>query len=739
MPEPNSRARDISALPDAAWERLDALPTPSALAMRLLSTAHDERSSACDLVDIIRHDSALTAKVIALCRRGPRGRQLEVGSLDRAVVLLGFETVRGAALAVEFVGSLGHAASGTSGFDPLRFWRHALAKAIVAESAAKLARGAHPGRAFVAGLLHDLGAMSIAKAMPALFDRACDDAERTGRPLDDMCIATMGISCAAAGARLALRWNLPEELVEAIRLRGTDALAAEGPHRITVLLAELADRTVRRRHLGGAGFGPSGDGPQCIATALAIDPVRLAASLEGLFDEVAARAEALDLSTSTSANLVAEAIERANRRFEATQRSLCCGDATEDFDSAADPASTLGLIVRSIARLSGHRDRLLTVSAAAENGRADVREFGPDGELVAGRVAGEGDADGAIASKRWCDVRAPKGRPGSLVLSCRGSTIAILHRADGEVLSSTALAQAPTSLWAFALASSVERMRAARSAERAAEALRALSLARDRMVRDRTLASVGEIAAGLAHELNNPLTVVSGRAQLLRKSIDAASATGLDEIINAAERASDLVSQLLRTVRPNRPIVRATNASEIIALAIRFLPSPDGTVSGTADTSDGPSRIDVRIDGAGAAPPDCLADPAQAADALAEVLQNALVASRGGRVEVRAQNDPRDGRCLIAVRDTGPGFSDKALAHALDPFFSERPSGRNAGLGLSKARSMAEAAGGSIELRNAPEGGAIVTIALPPAGNNGRADERGEDRTTPGRNRREAA
>jgi C4-dicarboxylate-specific signal transduction histidine kinase len=92
---------------------------------------------------------------------------------------------------------------------------------------------------------------------------------------------------------------------------------------------------------------------------------------------------------------------------------------------------------------------------------------------------------------------------------------------------------------------------------------------------------------------------------------------------------------------------------------------------------------------------------------------------------------------VISVQDTGPGFSDRALVHALDPFFSERRSGRGAGLGLCKARSIIEAAGGRLELRNAPAGGAIVTIALP--ADNQKADGRGEGRASTPRQRRSAA
>jgi signal transduction histidine kinase/HD-like signal output (HDOD) protein len=741
-------------------ERLDALPSPSPLAMRLLAVAQDDASSARDLVEIIRQDAALTSRILSLCRRGPRGRQLDIASLDRAVVLLGFGAVRSAALSVEFAGTIGGAtASQPVGFDPMRFWRHALAKALVAEIGARLGRGGLAARAFVAGLLHDLGALGLSRAAPALFDRACEESERRALALDCVTREIIGIGVIEAGARLAARWSLPEELCETLRQRGVPRGSITGSHRQLILFAELADLVVRRRHLGGAGFAPEahdeGDPIAPLLRELEIDPVKFFSAIEGLFEEVAARAESLGLSNATPAAIAADAIDRATRRATVVRRPDPSLDAIGELDAAGDPVATIGCIVRAIRLLHGGGDRLLVVTPGHDGARAEVREFDADGQLLAGRVAGEGDLDGSIAARRWAELRRgghAGGAPaGSLVLACRGVTVATMYRSEGEVLSAAVVERAPLALWAFALASSVDRQRAQRAAERSAEALRALGIARERLVRDRTLASLGEITAGLAHELNNPLTIVSGRAQLLRRSArDAALVTGLEEIASAAERASDLVGRLLRVARPAAAILRPTRASEIIDLALRFLPLDsrgNNAVLGLAAQSEDATdrrlfpaeRVRIAEADAGLAPLHCLADPAQAADALAEVFQNALDAAPEGCVEVSVQEAAREGRCQITVRDVGAGFSDRALRHALDPFFSERRSGRGAGLGLAKARSIIEAMGGSITLKNATDGGGLVTIELPVADHHIRSDVRGEERSRQEGLKREAA
>jgi signal transduction histidine kinase/HD-like signal output (HDOD) protein len=716
---------------EALLERLDALPTPSPLALRLAQAAADDAGSARELVELIRQDSALTARILSLCRRGPRGRAFDVASLDRAVVLLGFGAVRAAALAVEFVGGL--APRSGDGFDSERFRRHALAKALTADSLGRRIPGCSGGRGFVAGLLHDLGALALHRAAPALFDAACVEAEHSGRPLETVVAERLGLGLAAAGARLAARWNLPEELRVAIAFRGEAASIAPESHRRLALLAELADRAVRGMHIGGDGFGPSSD-PQlerldAIAAALGVELGAVHEYADGLFEELAARGASIGLSSTDAARLAGVALERARIRLSRLQARIDrvppAADDIEELDAAGDPVATLGAIVRSIARRSGRRERLLVVSPRREDDRADLREFDAAGLVLASRVAGKGDADGRRAAARWCELRAVGASPGRLELGLRGAVLATILRAEGEVLDGAALAAAPVALWSHALAASIDRERSRRAADSVAEAARLEALLRERDLSDRVRASALRIAGGLAHELNNPLCIVSGRSQLLATRAPGAAAD-CAEIVAAAERASSIVTELLRVLRAAPAAVRECDASEIVERAVAMIAEA--------------LRERVQYETAQLASLRCAADPAQIAEALAEALENALHADPKGVVRVEAHLDLRGGRLTLAVRDAGPGFSASALRHAFDPFFSDRPAGRGAGLGLTRARSLVEASGGTIEVRNvggnaggrggereAGVGGAIVTIVLP-AGSPGRSDDRGEGR-----------
>ncbi len=88
-------------------DRLDQLPSPSAVATRLITLLDDESASSRDVIDLVSTDPALSAKVVSMCARSPRGRSLGISSLDRAVVLLGFDAVRSAALSVRLFETVG--------------------------------------------------------------------------------------------------------------------------------------------------------------------------------------------------------------------------------------------------------------------------------------------------------------------------------------------------------------------------------------------------------------------------------------------------------------------------------------------------------------------------------------------------------------------------------------------------------------------------------------------------------
>lgn len=229
-----------------------------------------------------------------------------------------------------------------------------------------------------------------------------------------------------------------------------------------------------------------------------------------------------------------------------------------------------------------------------------------------------------------------------------------------------------------------------------------------RLTRTARLNSLGELAAGMAHELNQPLTAVIASTQAARLLLDdePLPRATLDEALararDQARRAADVVARLRRLVE--RPQGAAANRPVALGDAVR------GTL-GLLQPELGRLALRPRIDDAGAT---VAADPVALEQILYNLLSNALqamvdvpVAQRRLTVSIRAQ----DGRGLLRLRDGGPGLAPQVMAHLFEPFNSARPGGL--GLGLTLCESLATTMGGTLTAQNLPRHGAEFVLTLP--------------------------
>jgi HD-like signal output (HDOD) protein len=163
---------------DLILQQLEDLPTLPAVAVRVLEVASNETSSAIDVVRLIESDPSLTARILQLVHRADVGVRGEVNSVERAVVLLGFEAVRSAVLALSVFEVFRESDKPLSSqFRRDEFWKHCVAAACAAELiAAELHdKSINPSEAFVCGLLHDLARLrsmlACQRALAALWKR----------------------------------------------------------------------------------------------------------------------------------------------------------------------------------------------------------------------------------------------------------------------------------------------------------------------------------------------------------------------------------------------------------------------------------------------------------------------------------------------------------------------------------------------------------------------------------------
>ena len=252
------------------------------------------------------------------------------------------------------------------------------------------------------------------------------------------------------------------------------------------------------------------------------------------------------------------------------------------------------------------------------------------------------------------------------------------------------------------------------SARRLQRVVDDLKATQEELVRGETLRAMGQLAAGMAHHLNNLFAVILGRTELLMGAAETPARRSLEIIRRAAEDGADVARRVQRFSRLH-PLSEPT-AVDLNQLAVAVV---ELTESRRQDEAQSGRRIEVAME-PGRVPP-AVGETAPVREALMNLLLNAMDAMPdGGRATIRTWVEGNRVRCAVA--DTGIGMSDDVRRRALQPFFTTKGP-KSTGLGLSVAYGAVQRYGGGLEIDSAPERGTTVTISLPvaperPAGEN---------------------
>jgi PAS domain S-box-containing protein len=236
------------------------------------------------------------------------------------------------------------------------------------------------------------------------------------------------------------------------------------------------------------------------------------------------------------------------------------------------------------------------------------------------------------------------------------------------------------------------------------EANRRLVAEQVRRIQSEKMSSVGALAAGVAHEINNPLSGVMGLVKALEGgAVTAERQAGyFTAIRDGLERMRTTVRSLLDFSQPRADLRAEVDAHDVVAGCLRLV-GPAGRERG------------VDVVATGGPPAIVVADRGQLMQALVNVLMNAIEASQpGSPVTIEVGTVPA--RVEIRVTDRGVGIPAENLAVVADPFFSTKPEGEGAGLGLTTALGIVHAHGGELAIDSTPGAGTTVTLALPAAG-----------------------
>jgi signal transduction histidine kinase len=217
------------------------------------------------------------------------------------------------------------------------------------------------------------------------------------------------------------------------------------------------------------------------------------------------------------------------------------------------------------------------------------------------------------------------------------------------------------------------------------------------------LAALAEMAAGAGHEFNNPLAVISGRAQLLlTEETDPRRRKALETIIGQTQRVHRMIVDLMFFARPPVPERKPVAVTEIVDRALAAVQRDAERLKVTLTATVPPNL------------PSTEGDIAQLASAIECIVQNSLEATpENGSVQIAVEPGER-GTIQFKISDTGRGITDDQRQHIFEPFYSGREAGRGLGMGLPKAWRIVQNHQGEIVVPSTmPDGGTTVIVRLP--------------------------
>jgi two-component system sensor histidine kinase HydH len=224
---------------------------------------------------------------------------------------------------------------------------------------------------------------------------------------------------------------------------------------------------------------------------------------------------------------------------------------------------------------------------------------------------------------------------------------------------------------------------------------------KEEVARSQRLASLGSLAAGVAHEIRNPLSSIKGFATYFRERYrDVPEDSGTADImIQEVDRLNRVITQLLEFARPMTLQRVPVSVAEAAERAVRVI---------AAQAREKNIAIEIKIS---ADLPAIKADPDRLQQVFLNLYLNALAAmEKGGVLTTMAATDP-DGTVQVRIADTGTGIPADDLERVFDPYYTTKPSGT--GLGLAIVHKIVEAHGGDIRLESEPGKGTVVTFRIP--------------------------
>jgi len=735
----------------AILQQIEALPSLPSVANTILEQVLTQEFEHSKLARIIETDPALTVKILDHANSATYISRGQVSQVEQGLNRLGSKVVQALMLSVLIKDSL-IKGDKKAGSIHATLWKHSLATAVYASLIAARTYPDLVGEAFGAGIMHDIGRIFLQLHVQEEYEQVAERMEELYEPVLDAEQEVFKTDHTSVGRWIAQKWKLPASMSDTIWLHhhSASALAALKANTPLVAIVSLANLLAhatlmdstrvmardKQRQTGlqeMLGLGDKEMQSICAAFAPAFaeraEPFDLDGDQVGLFLSSLQKANQLLMRMSLD-------LEQANGRLEDANRFTGLGSKVglkmsksrtpdEVFESAAlCMQENVGIrggfvywivpserIMQGLIWNGSGGQRVITYSLDGDglpalNGGTALPET-IKAIVMSHHERHEGASlmDRELRLKQFFVVRGYCLFP--LVGNDFTGEMCILrsHTRPPKMTPQEYMGYSQVSCVASA---TLDRVRLFDNLQiRADELSHALWKNQQinlQLLQTERLAAVGQLAAGAAHEINNPLAIISARTQLLEnREQDEKKRKDLHQISEQIERISAILQSLMGFARPNAPQVTKVDLNVLLLKII-----------GLVDSIFHTHRIPI-IHQLAPELPLILADANQLEQVFLNLIINAQHAmeKEGGVLTISSVFLPDGKRISVSVKDTGCGIAPEDLSRIFDPFFSTKSEGKGTGLGLSTAYGIVTNHYGEVKVVSEMGKGTEMVVILP--------------------------
>ncbi|MFP4480516.1 MAG: HDOD domain-containing protein [Desulfohalobiaceae bacterium] len=727
--------------------KIQDLPTLPGVAVQALEAAMQDEVNISKLAGIIESDPALSMKLLKLVNSPKHNLAQKISTVHQAASYLGLTTLRCCLLGVitqDYLPQnkpdlLEHQKS---------LWSHSLACAVAAQLIAQKTYPELQQEAFLAGILHDIGKAVILLALPQEYIQIQNSSQCTYQKE----LEVLGCTHSQVGKWLASKWSLPERLVQTIHYHHHPPISLQQVklHQELLWIIMLANQLAHDFFLDKESFFWN-QGNHHLMNLLGLRQMDLEQINYQISSSYSQRAHLFELESDLE-QILMPVLQRARQELSSISLQL------DQERSNLASANRLLTLSKEMALEVGRAD------SAQDIFRRAARTFLEWDRFQAG-VIYTVDMENKVLegqvwlkskqSRRFCCFLNTQGEPiwdqqnQNLPSSLKEiiasyykriphlgpfqdmpEPVSIQYQAPFYILPLTSYKNNIQGELVLAPKQSLERLgrddcialqqitglllsalEKARVQENLEVRKEELSLAlwknqqmNQELMQTERLAAVGQLAAGAAHEINNPLAIINARAQLMQLQEDNPNKQyQFKQITEQIERISSILTNLMDFARPSPPQLQEV-----------YLPDLLDKVSQLVEPAL--YRCEIRLEQEFSKDlPSIKADPNQLEQVFLNLLINAQQAmeDQGGRIQLHVEHDTHSQCILTQISDQGPGISAKDLKRIFDPFFSTKEPGKGTGLGLSTSLAIVESHYGKLDIQSTPGEGTTVTVQLP--------------------------